>query len=209
MDAGGNETQLLAALRAGDESAFLFLVQHYHSSMVRIARVFVHSDSLAEEVAQEAWLAALEGIAKFEGRSTVRSWLFTIVANRARTRAEREARSSPFSALEPAQEEGPAVDPGRFLPEDHPRWPGHWSLPPTEWPEEKLLRREMLDGARRAIDALPEAQRKVIVLRDVEGWSSDEVCEALGVSEGNQRVLLHRARSKVRAALEAEMEGKP
>jgi RNA polymerase sigma-70 factor (ECF subfamily) len=106
--------------------------------------------------------------------------------------------------LEPDDDE-PSVDPDRFLPADHPRWPGHWASPPEQWPEERVLAQETMELARAAIDALPQAQRKVIALRDVEGWSSEEVCEALGVSEVNQRVLLHRARSKVRAALEAHV----
>jgi RNA polymerase sigma-70 factor, ECF subfamily len=196
------ETELVALLRSRDEGAFLALVQRYHSSMIRVAQVFVNSPALAEEVAQEAWLAALEGIGMFEGRSSVRSWLFAIVANCARTRARREGRSTPLSSLEPDQDEGAAVDPARFLPADHPRWPGHWSSPPEHWPEERLLLKETLELTEKAIDALPPAQSKVIVLRDVEGWSAKEVCDALGVSEANQRVLLHRARSKVRTTLE-------
>ncbi len=203
------ETELVALLRSRDEGAFLVLVQRYHSSMIRVARVFVNSPALAEEVAQEAWLAALEGIGGFEGNSSVRSWLFAIVANCARTRARREGRSTPMSSLEPDQEEGAAVDPARFLPSDHPLWPGHWSSPPERWPEERLLLKETLELTEKAIDALPPAQHKVIVLRDVEGWSAKEVCEALGVSEANQRVLLHRARAKVRTTLETHFRRPP
>lgn len=200
---GGTDPRLVEALRAGDERAFLALVRSCHPSMMRVARAFVRSGSVAEEVVQESWVAALEGLAAFEGRSSVRSWLLSIVANRARTRAAREARSAPFSSLEP--DEGPAVPPDRFLPPDHARWPGHWASPPEPWPDERVLARETLERVQAAIDALPPAQRQVIVLRDVEGCGSEEVCAALGLSEGNQRVLLHRARSKVRAALEAHL----
>jgi RNA polymerase sigma-70 factor (ECF subfamily) len=201
------EVELVSALRAGDERAFMELVQRHHASLVRLAQVFVGSPAVAEEVAQETWLAALEGIGRFEGRSSVRSWLFSIAANRARTRGQREARTAAFSSLQPEDEDAPAVDPSRFLPEDHPRWPGHWAAPPEQWPEERLLRQETLQLARSAIDALPPAQRQVIVLRDVEGCSAEEVCATLGISDGNQRVLLHRARSKVRAALEQHLGG--
>jgi len=198
------DLQLVAALREGDEAAFLAVVRRHHPSMVRVARAFVASDAVAEEVVQEAWLGVLDGIGQFEGRSSLRSWLFSIVANRARSRAAREARSAPFSSWDEPDEE-PAVDSSRFLPQDHPRWPGHWSSPPERWPEEKLLLRETLDLAREAIAALPEAQRQVIILRDVEGCDAGEVCQALGVTDGNQRVLLHRARSKVRAMLESQL----
>ncbi len=195
------EVELVSALRQGDEAAFLSVVRRYHSSMVRVAQVFVSGESLAEEVVQESWLAVLEGIAGFEGRSSLRSWMFSIVANRARSRAQREARSTPFSSFD-APDEEPAVDPSRFLPPDHPRWPGHWASPPEHWADEKLVLRETLALAQKAIESLPPAQRQVIVLRDVEGCSSEEVCATLGLSDGNQRVLLHRARSKVRAMLE-------
>jgi len=198
------EIDLIAALRRGDEGAFLVVVRRYHAPMVRVARAFVSSEAVAEEVAQESWVAVLEGLAGFEGRSSLRSWMFSIVANRARTRAQREARSTPLSALGEV-DEGPAVDPGRFLPPDHPRWPGHWATPPERWADEQLAVHETVELARRAMESLPAVQRQVIVLRDVEECSADEVCQALGISDGNQRVLLHRARSKVRAILEAHL----
>ena len=203
MDAAAHpeELELISALRQGDEAAFLSLVRRYHSSMVRVAQVFCSNESLAEEVVQESWLGVLQGIAGFEGRSSLRSWIFSIVSNRARSRAQREARSVPFSSFD-APDDEPAVDPERFLPPDHPRWPGHWATPPEHWADERLALRETLDLTRQAIEKLPPAQRQVIVLRDVEGCSSEEVCAALGLSDGNQRVLLHRARSKVRAMLE-------
>ncbi|MGE5049372.1 MAG: RNA polymerase sigma factor [Deltaproteobacteria bacterium] len=199
------ELSLVSALREGDESAFLEIVGRYHASMLRVAQVFVQTPAVAEEVVQETWLAVLEGISRFEGRSALRSWIFRILANRARTRAQREARTQPFSSLE-EQDDGPTVDPARFLPEDHPQWPGHWSAPPSPWADAQLMTGETLALAQRAIDALPSRQKQVILLRDVEGCSPEEVCEALGLSDGNQRVLLHRARAAVRAALESYLE---
>lgn len=199
------ELSLVSALREGDESAFLDIVGRYHGSMLRVAQVFVQSPAVAEEVVQETWLAVLEGIARFEGRSPLRSWIFRILANRARTRAQREARTQPFSSME-EEGDGPTVDPARFLPDDHPQWPGHWSAPPSPWADARLMAGETLALAQRAIDALPSRQKQVILLRDVEGCSPEEVCEALGLSDGNQRVLLHRARATVRAALESQME---
>jgi RNA polymerase sigma-70 factor (ECF subfamily) len=142
---------------------------------------------------QEAWLAVVEGLDRFQGRSSLRTWIYRIVANIARTRAVRESRATPFSAFE--HEEGPSVDPERFAPD------GHWSTPPEPW--RPLLGAEVRELVERAIATLPQTQRQVITLRDVEGWSADEVCNVLELSETNQRVLLHRARSKVRAALEA------
>ncbi len=202
----GEEKILLEALRRGEEAAFLALVQRHHGAMVRLARAFVRSDALAEEVAQEAWLAALEGLAAFRGEAGLRSWLLAIVANRARSRAVKEARSVPLSALGPGggadEDGGPAVDPDRFLPADHPEWPGHWAAEPVAFPEARLLQAEAAGVARAAIAALPARQQAVITLRDVEGLSAEEACLALGLSEENQRVLLHRARSKVRAELE-------
>ena len=165
------------------------------------------SRAVAEEVVQEAWLAVLKGLAGFEGRSSLRRWVFGILTNCAKARGTREARSVPFSSVgSPENEDEPVVDPSRFLPPDHPRWPGHWSAPPVAWADEKLMQQESLQAAQRAIDQLPRSQREVIVLRDVEGWESNEVCELLGLTEVNQRVLLHRARSKVRAALELHFQ---
>jgi len=171
---------------------------------------YVRSRAVAEEVVQETWIGVLRGIDRFEGRSSFKTWLFRILANTAKTRGAREARSAPFSSLAPGPggEEGggePAVDPERFLPADDPSRPRGWALAPTPWPapEERLLSAEVQAVILGAIDALPPAQRETITLRDVEGWSSEEVRNALEISETNQRVLLHRARSKVRAAVEA------
>jgi RNA polymerase sigma-70 factor (ECF subfamily) len=196
----------LEALRAGDEAAFMALVRRHHAAMVRVAQIYVGNRSIAEEVAQDAWVGALNGLERFEGRSSLKTWLFRIVTNLAKTRAVREGRTIPFSALRtPENVPEPAVDPDRFRSPEDPRWPGHWASKPQEWPEQRLLAGETLQLVDAAIDALPASQRAVIVLRDVEGWSSGEVCNALELSETNQRVLLHRARSKVRKALEAHL----
>jgi len=208
------DEQLVAALRDGDEGAFIALVGRYGPLMLRVASTYVRTPAVAEEVVQETWLAVLEGIGRFEGRSSLKTWLFRILANRAKTRGEREARCLPFScvAARGEDDDGPAVEPDRFLGADHPRWPGHWAAAPGDWatvPDVRLLSQETLAHVRDAIAGLPERQQEVIVLRDVEGWSAEEVCNALGVSEVNQRVLLHRARSKVRAALERYLDAEP
>jgi RNA polymerase sigma-70 factor, ECF subfamily len=205
------EQRLLAGLRTGDERAFVELVERYGASLLRVALLFVATRAVAEEVVQETWLAVFAGIDRFEGRSSFKTWLFRILTNRAKTRAVREARSVPFSALAGAEAGGdePAVEPDRFLPPDHPRWPGHWATSPRSWaetPEKRLLGSETRRVIRESIDALPPVQRAVIRLRDIEGFESDEVCAALELSDGNQRVLLHRARSRVRAALDEYFE---
>lgn len=191
---------LAAALRAGDERAFLALVERLHTPLVHFARGFLGSDAAAEDAVQDTWTVVLQSIARFEGRSALRSWIFAILANQARTRAVREGRSVPLSELS-MDDDSPAVDASEFLPESHPRWAGHWERHPEPWPEEQLLARETLTRLGDAIARLPEGQRAVIQLRDVEGFSALEVCATLGVSEVNQRVLLHRARSRVRREL--------
>jgi RNA polymerase sigma-70 factor (ECF subfamily) len=200
------ELDVLQALRAGDEQAFMALVAEYRGSMLRVARIYVATQAVAEEVVQEAWLGVLTGLDRFEGRSSLKTWIFRILTNIAKTRGERERRTLPFSALsDPARVPEAAVDPDRFRDPDDPHWPGHWADRPVSWdsiPDERLLADEVRGVMGRAIDTLPPSQRAVITMRDVEGWSSEEVCNALDVSETNQRVLLHRARSKVRAALE-------
>ncbi|HEX9372721.1 MAG TPA: sigma-70 family RNA polymerase sigma factor [Roseiflexaceae bacterium] len=211
MSASAEELRLVAALRAGDEAAFATLIDRYHASLLRLAMLYVPSRAVAEEVAQETWLGVLQGIGRFEGRSSLKTWIFRILTNRARTRGQREGRSVPFSALAGAAAEPgePAVDPDRFLPPEHED-AGWWVSYPQSWhdrPEERLLSQETQSVLRQAIDALPPSQREVITLRDLEGWASDEVCGALSVSEANQRVLLHRARSKVRRALEQYFDG--
>jgi RNA polymerase sigma-70 factor (ECF subfamily) len=201
---GESDNLLLAALRQRDESAFTRLVERYHTPMVRMALLHVGSLAVAEEVVQETWLGVLRGLETFEERSSFRTWLFRILFNRARSRGEREGRTVNFSSLGDGAGD-PAVPAERFLPADHPEWPHHWALPPEAWgasPDAELLSRETLDLVARAIDALAPAQRAVITLRDVEGMTAEEACNVLGISETNQRVLLHRARSKVRSALE-------
>ncbi|MCI0403798.1 MAG: sigma-70 family RNA polymerase sigma factor [Acidobacteria bacterium] len=201
------ELRLVEALRRRDEAAFLLLVETHHNSLLRLAQMYVRTRDVAEEVVQETWLGVLKGIDSFESRSSLKTWIFRILMNRARTRAEREGRTIPFSQLfDPQAEPGePAMDPDRFLPADHPIEPGHWAQPPTGWGdsgEKQLLTKEMRAHIQQAIEALPANQREVITLRDVEGWTSEEVCNALRVSETNQRVLLHRARTKVRRKLD-------
>jgi RNA polymerase sigma-70 factor, ECF subfamily len=203
-----DEAELLEGLRQGEEGAFATLMASYSSALLRVAMTFVPSRAVAEEVVQETWLGVLNGLDRFEGRSSLKTWIFRILTNIARTRGARERRSIPFSSLAAAEaDEGPSLDPDRFLPPEH-RYPGGWALVPTPWrtPEEGLLAGETRDVILGAIHELPPAQRTVITLRDVEGWPSEEVCDALEVSEGNQRVLLHRARTKVRAALERHFD---
>jgi RNA polymerase sigma-70 factor (ECF subfamily) len=201
------DRDLCAALRRGESGAYDRLVTLYHAPLRRVALSYVRSPAVADEVVQDTWIAVMRGIGRFEERSSLKTWIFRILANTAKTRAEREARTVPLSSLagEPDDDDGPAVDPGRFLDQQHARWPGHWASPPKRWdeqPAERLEGRETLDALRAAIEELPAKQRQVIVLRDVEGWDAQEVCDLLGLSEANQRVLLHRARSKVRQALE-------
>ena len=197
-----DEAQLLAALRAGDESAFMAMVQAWGPAMLRLARAHVPTQAVAEEVVQDAWVGVLRGVDRFEGRSSLKTWAFRILVNNAKTRGVRESRSVPFSS---AEDDGPVVDPDRFRGRDD-RWPGHWTTPPEPFPEEALLERETRDVALSAISELPPRQREIVTLRDIEGFSSEEACNTLDISETNQRVLLHRARSKVRQALEAHLD---
>ena len=198
-----DDAQLVAALRAGDEEAFRSIVREWHSSMLRVAQIFVPTRALAEEVVQETWLRVLRALDTFEGRSSLKTWVFRILVNTAKTRAQREGRVIPFSSLhDPARVPEAAVEPERFLPDDHERHPGGWSSPPRHLPEERLIAAETRQAIAAAIEALPASQRAVISLRDVEGWSSEEVRNALDITEVNQRVLLHRARARVRQALE-------
>ena len=204
------DVHLIELLRSGNEAAFESLVDCHSAAMLRLAKVFVTAQAVAEEVVQETWMAVLEGLSRFEGRSSLKTWIFRILTNHAKTRAQREGRSISFSSLPDVDTDitEPAVDPGRFLPADH-QWSGHWISFPLDWreiPEERLLSQETRACIDRAIEALPPGQREVILLRDIEGWTSDETCSLLGISAVNQRVLLHRARSKVRGALERYFE---
>ena len=207
--ARAGEVELVRELRNREEAAFVELTRSYHSSLLRVAQLYVSSRAVAEEVVQETWIGVLRGIDRFEGRSSLKTWIFRILTNTAKTRAEREGRALPFSALDPGWVREPAVEPERFLDAAHPRWPGHWASPPASWaglPEERLLGKETCEHIADAIDSLPPSQRAVISLRDIEGWESDDVCNVLGISETNQRVLLHRARSKVRRELERYLD---
>ena len=202
------ESELLERLREGDERAFETLVERYQGTMLSVARTYVKSRAVAEEVVQEAWVGVLNGLDRFERRSSLKTWVLRILVNTAMTRGGREARTVPFSSLASGDEGGPAVEPERFRRGDD-GFPGHWAGYPSNWrtmPEDRLLERETIDVAKQAIEALPEAQRTVIAMRDMQGCSPAEVCEALDVSDGNQRVLLHRARSSVRAALELHLD---
>jgi RNA polymerase sigma-70 factor (ECF subfamily) len=199
-----DDESLVERARAGDEEAFATLVRRYTPMLMRLARMYVPTDALAEDVVQETWVAVVRGLERFEGRSSFKTWLFRILTNRAKTRGVREHRSVPFASVGGGRDgedadEGPTVDPSRFTRE------GAWTSAPGNWqddPELSLESDEALRIAREAIDQLPERQKVVITLRDLEGLSSDEVRNVLDLSETNQRVLLHRARAKVRQALE-------
>lgn len=199
------QRSVVEALRRGDEAAFGSLVEELTPSMLRIARLYVPSRTVAEDVVQETWVGVLRGIDRFESRSSLKTWIFRILSNTAKTRGVREGRSVPFSSLGGHEPGGPVVDPDRFLDEGS-RFPGHWAAPPRPWEGgERLVAQETLELIEREIAKLPPTQAVVIRMRDVEGFDSEAVCNALDISETNQRVLLHRARSKVRRALEEYM----
>jgi RNA polymerase sigma-70 factor (ECF subfamily) len=208
-DPAAEDREILELLRAGDEEAFAGLCDRFGRSMLRIARLHVRDRAVAEEVVQETWVAVLEGIDRFEGRSSLRTWIFRILSNRAKTRGEREGRTVPFSAListEAQADAEPSVNPTRFQPAESPNYPYHWASPPRPFTEQAVFERETIRALAAAISRLPQAQQTVIRLRDVEGWSAEEVSELLEVSDGNQRVILHRARSRVRSALEQHLD---
>lgn len=212
-EAGGftDDAVLVAALQHGDDAAFAWLLDRYSGPLRRLALGHVSSPAIAEEVVQDTWLGVIRGIDRFEGRSSLKTWIYRILLNVARSRGVRESRSIPFSSAAGALDDGaePAFEPDRFLASSHDRWPGHWASLPLAWetqPEDRLLSDETMRIVSATIEMLPPAQREVITLRDVEGWSSVEICNALEITETNQRVLLHRARSKVRRALELHFE---
>lgn len=203
--ASPQDQALVQRLLAGDEAAFAELLDRYHGMLLRLALVYVSSRAVAEEVVQETWVGVLDGLHAFEGRSSLKTWIFRILTNRAKIRGVREGRSIPFSSLaNPEGEKDPAVDPARFQPN------GMWAEPPRRWdddtPEKLLMRQEALHRLGQAIAELPPNQRAVVTLRDVDGLDSEEVCNVLEISETNQRVLLHRARSKLRRVLEEYVE---
>ena len=206
-----DDRRLVAALRRGDDAAFAALLDRYHAPLVRLASLYVADPAVAEEVVQETWLGVLRGIDRFEGRAAFKTWLFRILTNQAKRRGAREGRSVSFSSLSQRDAEGDerAVAPERFVPAGDPD-AGHWAGQLQDWkrsPEDEVLSQEVRSLVGREIEGLPPGQRMVIALRDVEGWGAAEVCGALGISETNQRVLLHRARSKVRRALDCYLGG--
>ena len=207
--ASPNDSDLVRRLRAGDEEAFRDLVAKYYGSLLRLAMSFISERAAAEEVVQDTWLGVIQGISGFEGRSSLKTWIFRILSNRAQTRGKLEARSIPFSSLKDSESESqyePAVDPHRFNAH------GMWAQPPPRWTnapaEELLAQRQTVELIQRAIAELPENQRAVITLHDVEDFAPDEICNILEISETNQRVLLHRARSRIRSALEQHFSKK-
>ena len=188
------DAELVTRLRSGDEEAFRYLVERYHGSLLRLAQTMVPSRAVAEEVVQDTWLGLVRGIHRFEGRSSLRTWLFHVLVNRARSTGVYERR--------PTIAAGPSVDPNRFGPD------GGWTEPPVPWSDEvddRLVAAQLAERIRPRLEELPAMQRQVVTLRDVEGFSADEVCELLGLTEGNQRVLLHRGRARLRGMLEHEM----
>jgi len=198
---------LLQRLRSCDGRAFDQLVRTWSPPMLRVARGFVSTEASAQEVVQDTWLGVIRGLASFEERSSLRTWVFRILVNIAKTRGVREQRTTPLSCLAADEGTGPTVDPSRFRDLHDPEWPGHWTPAgtPRRWdtdPEAGILRGEIRDLVSAAVEALPPRQKEVVVLRDVQGLDSEEVCELLRMTAGNQRVLLHRGRAKVRAALE-------
>jgi RNA polymerase sigma-70 factor (ECF subfamily) len=204
-----DDADFLARLRDGDEEAYMLLVEKYHAMLIRTALIYVHDRSVAEEVVQDTWIGFLQGLRRFEGRSTVKTWLFSILINRAKTQALRESHYvTAGDMLTMDDADGATVDPARFHPPGTPN-AGEWSVKPNSWeeiPEERMLSLEVREMARAAIDRLPPMQQQVITLRDVEGWDAEQVCESLNITNANQRVLLHRARAAVRRALELYLD---
>jgi RNA polymerase sigma-70 factor (ECF subfamily) len=201
-----DDRDLVASLRAGDEQAFAALIDGWSGSMLRMARLHVPSDSVAEEVVQDTWLAVLTGLDRFRGESSLRTWVYRILVNQAKTKGARERRTVPFASL--SDEEGPSVDPSRFQGAGDPH-PGGWRRFPDAWPEQSLLAREVHQVVARALEALPPRQRAVVALRDLDGHTAEEVSELLTITAGNQRVLLHRGRAVVRAHLERYYDTAP
>ena len=205
------EADLLVRLRQGDQAAFESIVNGWSPMLQRVARTYVSTDASAQEIVQETWLAVVRGLDRFEGRSSLKTWVFRILTNLGKTRGVRESRSVPWSSLSPVDSSGPTVDPRRFRgPEDE--WPNHWTPvgSPRPWepsPEDVTVAGEIRREVARALKGLPERQRTVVALRDVHGMSSDEVCDAFTISAANQRVLLHRGRARLREALENYYHG--
>src|SRR3954451_10850378 len=210
MEGPTDEHDLLERLRQGDERAFVELIHRHHAGMIRLAKAYVGSEPLAEEVVQEVWSAVVRSVHRFEGRSSLRTWLYSIVKNRAATTFARERRSIPLSALDYADEEsGPAVAADRFFNSADSPLDGEWAAPPRPWEDagRRLLSLELRKELRAAVEGLPRRQQIVVCLRDVDGLDAAEVCELLGLSEANQRVLVHRGRARLRQALAESLAG--
>jgi RNA polymerase sigma-70 factor (ECF subfamily) len=198
-----DDSRVIDALLVGDEATFRSLVEYYQPRLVRLALIYVHDRTLAEDVTQEAWLGMLTGLNRFAGHSSLKTWLFGILINCARASRRRESHTIPFSMFDdPEVDVPPSVAPERFHPAGH-RWQGHWATPPEEWPEEHLMKVETRQQVEQAVLRLPPHQRVVVTLRDLDGWTATEVCEVLGITAVNQRVLLHRARSRLRREIDA------
>jgi RNA polymerase sigma-70 factor, ECF subfamily len=207
------EAELVGRLRNGDDAAFALVLDQWSPGMLRLARSFVSTPDSAAEVVQDTWLAVLQALDRFEGRSSLRTWVYRILVNTAKRRAARERRNVPMSSLGPDPDAGPTVEPDRFQGSDEP-YPGHWRALPTPWPaltpspEQRTLDAELQIRLEDALAGLPERQRAVITLRDVQGRPADEVCAILDISPANQRVLLHRARAHVRSRLEGYLDAR-
>jgi len=203
------DAELVARLRAGDQAAFAALLDSWSPGMLRAARAYVASDEAAEDVVQETWLAIIRGVDRFEGRSSLRTWAYRILVNLARRQGVKDSRTVAWPSLDP-EDFGPTVDPGRFQGPGDPQ-PGHWRRFPVAWPsaETEVVSREVRPVMEAALADLPHRQRVVITLRDIDGYSSGEVCSILEISAANQRVLLHRARAAVRGRLEEYYAASP
>jgi RNA polymerase sigma-70 factor, ECF subfamily len=210
QSAAEGEVAFLARLRQGDEEAFDKLVARHHSGLIRMAMAYVADREVAEEVVQDTWMAVIEGVGRFEGRSSLRTWIFGIMIHKAKDRGVREKRHTTFSSFESIDDDGDeAVDPSRFRQSGE--WAGHWAFPPQPWddrtPEKLLSSQQAVDAMIQAIDVLPRSLKDVLILRDVEGVDAKEVCEILKISQTNFYVRLHRARERVRRAVETHLEG--
>jgi RNA polymerase sigma-70 factor (ECF subfamily) len=204
------ESALFARLRQVDEEAFNELITRHHSALIRMAMGYVADREVAEEVVQDTWMAVIEGLDRFEGRSSLRTWIFGIMIHKAKDRGVREKRHTTFSSFESIDEDlDEAVDPSRF--HQSGEWVGHWAFPPQPWddrtPEKLLASQQAVDAMNRAIEALPRTLKEVLILRDVEGVEAKEVCEILEITETNLYVRLHRARERVRQAVETYLQG--
>lgn len=202
------EDQLIARLRRGDEGAFDELVNQHHSALIRMAMGYVADREVAEEVVQDTWMAVIESLDRFQGRSSIRTWICGILIHKAKDRGVREKRHTTFSAFEPYDDDHEeAVDPSRF--QQTGEWAGHWAFPPQPWddqtPEKLLASKQAVDSMQRAIEALPATLKEVLILRDVEGVEAKDVCEMLSITETNLYVRLHRARERVRVAVETAL----